>query len=156
MRAAPRPNVVGPVPKRSEDRIRHDSNVIDKVHAFGVVRKPDLGLGDDPHPIIVDFWNSVGESAQSRYYEPSDWQYFRVSLHFLNNMLKRNDKASAQMLTVINQMLQDLLVAEGSRRRVRMEIERNVTSQDAEVKNLSDYFKQLSEKNDLGDMFDYA
>ena len=156
MRAAPRPNVVGPVPKRSEDRIRHDSNVIDKVHAFGVVRKPDLGLGDDPHPIISDFWNSVGESAQSRYYEPSDWQYLRVALHFLNNMLKKNDKASAQMLTVINQMLQDLLVAEGSRRRVRMEIERNDIGGEAEVKNLSDYFQQLAKNNDLGDMFNYA
>jgi hypothetical protein len=155
MRASPRPNVVGPVPKRSEDRIRHDSNVIDKVQAFGVVRKPDLGLGDSVHPIITDFWNSVGESAQSRYYEASDWQYLRTSLHFLNQLLKSN-KPSAQMLTVVNQMLTDLLVSEGSRRRVRMEIERNVTSQDAEVKNLSDYFKQLSEKNDLGDMFNYA
>lgn len=155
MRASPRPNVVGPVPKRSEDRIRHDSNVIDKVHAFGVVRKPDLGLGSEPHPIITDFWDSVGESAQSRYYEASDWQYLRTCLHFLNQLLKSN-KPSAQMLTVVNQMLTDLLVSEGSRRRVRMEIERNVTSQDAEVKNLSDYFKQLSEKNDLGDMFNYG
>ncbi len=145
----------GPVPKRSEDRIRHDSNVIDKVHAFGVVKKPDLGLGDRVHPIVADFWESVGESAQSRYYEASDWQYLRTSLHFLNQLLRSN-KPSAQMLTVVNQMLTDLLVSEGSRRRVRMEIERNVTSQDAEVKNLSDYFKNLAEKNDLGDMFNYA
>jgi len=155
MRASPRANVVGPVPKRSEDRIRHDSNVIDKVHAFGVVKKPDLGLGENPHPIITDFWDAVGESAQTRYYEASDWQYLRVSLHFLNKLLWSN-KPSAQMLTVVNQMLSDLLVSEGQRRRVRMEIERNVTSQDAEVKNLSDYFKDLSQKNDLGDMFEYA
>lgn len=155
MRASPRPNVVGPVPKRSEDRIRYDGNVIDKVHAFGVVKKPELGLGDNPHPIITDFWDAVGESAQTRYYEASDWQYLRVSLHFLNKLLRSN-KPSAQMLTVVNQMLSDLLVSEGQRRRVRMEIERNVTSQDAEVKNLSDYFKDLSQKNDLGDMFNYA
>lgn len=155
MRAAPRANVVGQVPKRSEDRIRHDNKVIDKVHAFGVVKKPDLGLGDDVHPIITDFWNSVGESAQSRYYEASDWQYFRMSLHFLNKLLWTN-KPSAQMLTVVNQMLTDLLVTEGSRRRVRMEIERNVTNQDAEVKNIADYFRKMAETNDLGDMFNYA
>ena len=154
MRALPhRPN--GPVPKRSEDRIRHDTNVIDKVQAFGVVKKPDLGLGDNVHPIIADFWDSVGESAQSRYYEQSDWQYFRVSLHFLNQLLRSN-KPSAQMLTVVNQMLTDLLVSEGSRRRVRMEIERNQNNQDADVKNISDYFKKMAENNDLGDMFNYA
>lgn len=155
MRASPRPNVVGPVPKRSEDRIRYDGNVIDKVHAFGVVRKPDLGLGDNVHPIIEDFWDSVGESAQTRYYEASDWQYLRVSLHFLNQLLRSN-KPSAQMLTVVNQMLTDLLVSEGSRRRVRMEIERNTAKADAEVKNLSDYFQHLAKNNDLGDMFNYA
>lgn len=155
MRASPRANVVGPVPKRSEDRIRHDSNVIDKVHAFGVVRKPPLGLGDEVHPIISDFWDAAGESAQSRYYEQSDWQYMRVALHFLNKLLNTN-KPSAQMLTVVNQMLTDLLLTEGARRRVRMEIERNQVQQDAEVKNLSDYFQHLAKNNDLGDMFNYA
>jgi hypothetical protein len=155
MRASPRPNVVGPVPKRSEDRIRYDGNVIDKVHAFGVVKKPDLGLGEFVHPIIVDFWDSVGESAQSRYYEASDWQYLRTCLHFLNQLLNSN-KPSAQMLTVVNQMLTDLLVSEGSRRRVRMEIERNTAKEGAEVKSLSDYFQNLAKNNDLGDMFNYA
>lgn len=146
----------GPAPKRSSERVRHhDNNVIDKVHAFGVVKKPELGLGDNVHPIITDFWEAVGESAQSRYYEASDWQYFRVSLHFLNKLLW-SGKPSAQMLTVVNQMLNDLLVAEGSRRRVRMEIERNQINEDAEVKNISDYFRKLAENNDLGDMFNYV
>lgn len=146
----------GPVPKRSEERVRtHDNNVIDRVKAFGVVKKPELGLGDNVHPIITDFWEAVGESAQSRYYEASDWQYFRVSLHFLNKLLNTG-KPSAQMLTVVNQMLTDLLVTEGARRRVRMEIERNQTDQDAEVKDISDYFRKLAQNNDLGDMFNYG
>jgi len=144
----------GPVPKRSDQRVRNrDVNVIDKVQAFGVVKKPALGIGDNVHPIIQDFWDSVGESAQSRYYEPSDWQYFRVALYFLNNVVKNTAKPSAQMLTVINQMLTDLLVAEGSRRRVRMEIEREQTKDN--VVNISDYFRELANKNDLGDMFNY-
>lgn len=142
----------GPVPKRSSDRgPQHYDNVIEKVQAFGVVKKPDLGLGD-VHPIITDFWNSVAESAQSRYYEPSDWQYFRITLHFLNKLLNTG-KPSAQMLTVVNQMLTDLLVAEGSRRRVRMEIEREAAKDN--VVNISDYFRELANKNDLGDMFNY-
>jgi hypothetical protein len=144
----------GPVPKRSSERVRTDDNAkIERVQAFGVVKKPDLGLGDNPHPIITDFWNSVGESAQSRYYEPSDWQYLRVSLHFLNRLLNNNNNPSAQMLTVVNQMLTDLLVSEGSRRRVRMEIEREAAKDN--VVNISDYFRELANKNDLGDMFNY-
>jgi hypothetical protein len=143
----------GPVPKRSSERIRtHDNGAIEKVQAFGVVSKPKLGLGDDPHPIIIDFWDSIGESAQARYYEPSDWQYLRVSLHFLNKLLNTG-KPSAQMLTVVNQMLTDLLVSEGSRRRVRMEIEREQTKDN--VVNIADYFRDLASKNDLGDMFNY-
>jgi hypothetical protein len=143
----------GPVPKRSSERVRTDDNAkIEKVQAFGVVRKPDLGLGDNPHPIIVDFWDSIGESAQSRYYEPSDWQYLRISLHFLNRLLSVGNP-SAQMLTVVNQMLTDLLVSEGSRRRVRMEIERETAKDN--VVNISDYFRELASKNDLGDMFNY-
>lgn len=154
MRASPRPNVVGPVPKRSDQRLRtNDNKDIDKVQAFGVVKKPDLGLGDNVHPIIADFWESVGESAQSRYYEASDWQYFRVCLHFLNQLLRSN-KPSAQMLTVVNQMMTDLLVSEGSRRRVRMEIEREAAKDN--VVNISDYFRELANKNDLGDMFNYG
>lgn len=143
----------GPVPKRSSDRGRQPyDNVIEKVQAFGVVSKPKLGLGNDVHPIITDFWDSIGESAQSRYYEPSDWQYLRVSLHFLNKLLNTG-KPSAQMLTVVNQMLTDLLVSEGSRRRVRLEIEREQTNDN--VVNISDYFRELANKNDLGDMFNY-
>lgn len=144
----------GPVPKRSSERGRQPyDNVIDRVQAFGVVRKPDLGLDGDVHPIIADFWDSVGESAQSRYYEQSDWQYLRVSLYFLNRLLK-SGKPSAQMLTVVNQMLTDLLVSEGSRRRVRMEIEREQTQEN--VVNIADYFRELASKNDLGDMFNYG
>jgi hypothetical protein len=141
----------GPVPKRSEDRIRRNVVEIDKVQAFGVVSKPKLGL-QDPHPIIVDFWDSVGESAQTRYYEKSDWQYLRIALHFLDRLLKSKGP-SAQMLTVVNQMLVDLLVTEGSRRRVRMEIEREAPNEG--VTDVADYFRALAEKNDLGDIFKY-
>lgn len=152
MRASSAMKSNGPVPKRSDEKIGYSAHVIDKVQAFGVVKKPELGLSGDVHPIITDFWDSLGESAQSRYYETSDWQYARVSLHFLNQLLK-SGKPSAQMLTVVNQMLTDLLVSEGSRRRVRMEIERDVST--SNVIDVADYFRQLASKNDLGDMFNY-
>lgn len=114
----------GPIPKRSEERIRRnkDETEITKIEAGVVVPQPDLGL-DDPHPMIVDFWDSLGESAQARFYEPSDWQFARFTLHFADKLVK-SGRPSSQMLAAVNSALNDLLVSEGQRRRVRMEIER--------------------------------
>lgn len=114
----------GPVPKRSEERIRRNKPDVDitKIEAVGSVEQPELGF-PDPHPVIADLWNSLGKSAQSEYYEPSDWQYARFILHFADGLIK-NSRPSGQMLQTITSAMSDLLVSEGSRRRVRMEIER--------------------------------
>lgn len=77
--------------------------------------------------MILDFWDSLGESAQSRFYEPSDWQFARFNLHFANQLVK-SGKPSAQMLMAVQSALTDLLVSEGARRRVRMEIERGAAA----------------------------
>ncbi|MBM4592069.1 hypothetical protein GS454_01435 [Rhodococcus hoagii] len=114
----------GPVPKRSSERIRRNADEpIDTVEAIGPVDIPDLGF-DDPHPMIVDFYKSLADSAQSRYYEPSDWQFARYTLHFANQLLK-SGRPSAQLFAAVNANLTELLVSEGARRRVRLEIERN-------------------------------
>lgn len=114
----------GPVPKRSEQRIRRNKPdvPIDHIQAGGVVRQPKLGLVD-PHPIIVDLWDSLADSAESQFYEPSDWQFARFVLHFADVLLKQA-KPSAQLFQGVNSALGDLLVSEGSRRRLRLEVER--------------------------------
>lgn len=114
----------GPVPKRSEERIRRNKPEvpITKIEAVGDVLQPDLGI-ENPHPIVADLWYSLGESAQSKYYEPSDWNYARYILYFADGLIK-SKRPSGQMLQVVTSALSDLLVTEGARRRVRMEIER--------------------------------
>lgn len=125
----------GPVPKRSDERIRRNKDEVEitKIDAAGQVDQPPLDL-DDPHPMIVDFWDSLGESAQSRFYEPSDWQFARFTLHFADGLVK-SGRPSSQMLAAVNSALNDLLVSEGQRRRVRMEIEREQAQ--AEVVDLA-------------------
>ena len=114
----------GPVPKRSEERIRRnkDEVEIDTIEMIGSVDVPELSL-EDPHPLIADFYESLKDSGQSKFYEPSDWQQARIVCHFLDRLVK-SSKPSGQMLAVIHSMLTDLLVSEGARRRVRLEIER--------------------------------
>lgn len=114
----------GPVPKRSSQRVRRnkDAAPVERIPAVGTVEAPELGF-EDPHPMIVDFYESLKESAQARFYEPSDWQFARFTLHFADRLVK-SGKPSSQMLAAVNSALSNLLVSEGDRRRVRMEIER--------------------------------
>lgn len=115
----------GPTPNRSDQVVRRNKKAtpVDKVTAIGAVRVPELDF-DDPHPIVRDLYRSLTESAQNKYYEPSDWQYARLALHFADQLLK-SERPNGQLLTTVNQMLNGLLVSEGDRRRVQLEIERN-------------------------------
>lgn len=116
---------------------------IEKIEVIGPVEIPDLGF-PNPHPLVVDLYTSLSESAQSQFYEPSDWQFARVALHFADKLLK-SPKPSGQMLATVNQMLTDLLVSEGSRRRVRLEVERNPGSED-NVIDVAAMFREQMQK----------
>lgn len=134
----------GPVPKRSEDRIRRNKPEyeITKIEAEGTVDQPDLGF-DDPHPITVELWESMAQSAQSEYYEPTDWAYAKFVLHHADQLLK-NSRPSAQMFQGITSSFGDLLMSEGARRRVAMEIERNKAT--AKVIDISAEFRERMEQ----------
>lgn len=130
----------GPVPARSDQKVRRNlpDTPIATITAIGPVEIPDLGIAN-AHPMVRDLYESMKTSAQKAYYEPSDWQYARITLHFVNRLL-RSTKPSAQMLASVNQMLTSLLLTEGDRRRVRIEVER----QQAEgvVIDVADMFRQ--------------
>lgn len=131
----------GPVPKRSDRRVRRnkdENQPIEKITAIGSVSAPPLGL-DDPHPMIVDFYDSLQDSAQAQYYEPSDWEFARITLHFLNQQIV-NKRPSAQMYAAINTALSNLLVSEGDRRRVKIEVERD--SAKAELADVASIFRE--------------
>ena len=130
----------GPVPTRAEERIRRNKPEfpITKIEAVGVVEQPELGL-PDAHPIVVDLWKAAGESAQAKYYEPTDWQFLRFNLHFANKLLEHT-RPSAQLFQAVNSAFGDLLISEGARRRVRIEVEREQAK--AEVVDISELFKQ--------------
>ena len=114
----------GPVPKRSSERIRRNKPdvPIDKITAIGPVEVPQLGLVD-PHPVISQLWSGMVASAQARYFEPTDWAFARLTLYFTDCQVKAG-KVNGQVLATVHSMLSDLLVTEGSRRKVRVEVER--------------------------------
>ena len=133
----------GPIPKRSDERIRRNEPEvpIDKIQTIGIVPIPDLNIAN-PHPMVVDMYQALRDSAQSRYYEPSDWEFARLTMYVINDMLNKND-IGAMKLSAVNQMFTSLLMTEGDRRRARIEIERKTGNQpQGKVLQAADMFKQ--------------
>lgn len=132
----------GPIPKRDDQRIRRNKQEVptEKVPAIGMVSAPDLGF-EDPHPLVVEIYESLLESAQRRYYEPSDWAYAKFALHFADGLLKAK-RVNGQILTAVTSMFSDLLISEGDRRRVRLEVERTNNAADGAVLDVADLFRQ--------------
>lgn len=116
----------------------------------GTVAIPELGdisyLGET-HPLVIELYESIKQSAAVKYYEPTDWQYARLALYTLNEELiaakYQGKPIGAMKLTAINQMLGSLLLTEGERRRARIEVERaNGNPQGGKVLDMTDVLKQ--------------
>lgn len=134
----------GPVPKRSSARLGHSKKEkVDSVAPVtATVAMPKAN--SRWHPIARDWFNSLAESGQSQYFEPSDWQAARYVGDVMSRNLKQTSRFSAVLFQAVWSAMNDLLTTEGARRRVRMEIERgDPAAQAASVTALADYRKTL-------------
>lgn len=109
-----------PLPKRSDQR-RRVNKVPGLQQAAGAKRVPVPQPDGEWHPIARDWFASLAKSGQSQFYEPSDWQYARVIAHQLSKTLETN-RSQAGMMTALLAGMSELLVTEGSRRRLRLEL----------------------------------
>ena len=114
----------GPVPKRKAEVMGHkaerDMQVDTVVIESGIVPPPDLML-DDLDPFAVAWYESLKESGQARFYEPSDWMTAQLLAKAISDTMGR---PSAMMLSTIFSGMSGLGVLEGDRRRMRIELER--------------------------------
>ncbi|MGP3686232.1 phage terminase small subunit [Streptomyces sp. IBSNAI002] len=95
------------------------------------------------HPIAKRLWDSLKESGQADFYQASDWA-LAYSLCEDLSFYKKSGKRSGQMLQTIYSAFERLLVAEGDRRRVRVELhEPEPEEQSAAVLAIADYKKDL-------------
>jgi hypothetical protein len=126
----------GQVPKRSEERIRRNEPEIpiEKLEAVGEVVVPPLNLTVEPQQMTIDFYNSLAESAFAKYYEPSDWEYARLAC-FIMDTIVRSPKPSSEMYKALQTAMSNLLVTEGDRRRMRLEVVRANEKAQAEDKD---------------------
>lgn len=129
----------GPVPDRSDQTVRRGEET-EKVEVFGKVEIPELGI-ENCHPFVEDLYKSMAQSGQCRYYEPTDWQVARFTMLQINAALAPDENIPAMKLTALNQLLSNLLLTEGDRRRVRIEIERKEGKPEGVVIDAAAQFK---------------
>lgn len=128
----------GPVPNRESDlaRPRERKGSGQQGVTKGVSRPTSIPHADPEwHKIARMMWDSAKKSGGSDFYEQSDWALLYSLCDDLSK-LKKSGRPSSQWAAVIYQQLGNLLVSEGERRRLRIELhdpETEESSQEDEV-----------------------
>lgn len=140
------PGQRGHVPKRSSERMGHRSKAekeaVQKVPVAGVVEQPPA----DPewHEIAVDWYESLATSGQAIFFEPSDWSAARYVAAVMTKNLNAS-RFNGQLFSGVWSAMSDLMTTEGSRRRLRLELERpaaNDKQQEASI--LAEYRMRIA------------
>jgi len=113
----------GPVPKRSTAQAGHRTSAEqpDRPQVPGEIHRPSAA--GHWHRQARAWYRSLGQSGQSRYYEPSDWQQARVLAEMLSQLLL-SPKPSSEMFKAWLAGAEQLGSTEGARRRMRIEVQR--------------------------------
>lgn len=115
------PGVATNVPKRSTQRRRRNKSdgPVTNAVSDGEQRGPDL---KGAHCAIAKRWYAaLRVSGQSQFFEPSDWAAAELVAVAIDTFV---EKPSAMMLASIQSASASLLVTEGDRRRLKVELER--------------------------------
>jgi hypothetical protein len=124
----------GPIPKRSDVRRRVNKPEIPIVSA-PTGGEPVEAPPADPqwHDIARRWYEALGRSGQSCFFEPSDWAHAALVAEAMSRMLTA-ERMSAQMFAAVDSSSVRLMVTEGDRRRLRVELERRrVVDEDEEA-----------------------
>lgn len=97
------------------------------------------------HPIARRLWDATRESGQTKFYEPSDWALLYSLMDDLS-YAKRAERRPAGLVETIYSQLGNLLVSEGDRRRVQVELHRPSSQEleDAGVTEMSAWMERFS------------
>ncbi|MGW3323892.1 phage terminase small subunit [Streptomyces virginiae] len=136
----------GPVPNRESDLARPRSRKGSEEQGTkrGQMRPVSIPRADpDWHEAAKKLYDSLRKSGQSDFYQQSDWAYAWALMDDFSHY-KQTSKRSAQMAQTLYSALGNLLVTEGDRRRVRIELqEPEPETTSAAVLAIADYKQEL-------------
>lgn len=138
----------GPLPKRSNEIMGHRTKAemaereVVPIPA-DVVPVPEANPAWDP--ITREWFESLGESGQRLFFEPSDWAVARYVAENMAESLKRPG-VNAATFSAIMKATESLLSTESSRRRLRLELQRKTTApeESAGVTAINEYKRRIT------------
>ena len=140
------PGQRGHVPKRSSERMGHrskaDKEVVQHIPMAGAVEQPPA----DPewHDIARDWYESLATSGQAIFFEPSDWAAARYVAAVMTKNLTAS-RFNGQLFAGVWSAMNDLMTTEGSRRRLRLELERQPIDSGAKAASIiADYRMKIA------------
>jgi hypothetical protein len=74
------------------------------------------------HPIAKRWYDSLAQSGQSFFFEPSDWAQAAYVAEAMSRNLNQGQRLSGQLFAAVVSAASDLLTTEGARRRLRIEL----------------------------------
>lgn len=140
----------GPAPKRSGVRRRQTTAQKTPKPKTAAAKAPKAGTKTYGDPLTGRhsatarrFWEQLRRSQQAEFFEPSDWAAAELVVAAIDEFVR---SPTAAMLSAIRSSMASLLVTEGDRRRVGLELERKKPEADgeAEVTALDDYRRRLA------------
>ena len=136
----------GPPPKRDDQRRRRNDP------AAGPAEQAPGGdvvaLDADPswHRVAAHWYEALGRSGQSAFYESSDWALAYAVAESMSREFSKPEPVSASAFQGWLKAMTSLLVTEGDRRRLRLELERQGPAESeggADVSELDEYRRRL-------------
>lgn len=147
----------GPVGKRDAERQRRNAPDIpvEKLDITDIL-KAEVSMppvNEDWHPVARRWYESLGESAQSMYYEPTDWAVAYMTAESISRDLESQFVGFTEdgeggtkpefakiplkgaSLSAYIKVFGALLMTEGDRRRMKLEITRSVGTSAAQVES---------------------
>jgi hypothetical protein len=137
----------GPLPKRSNERMGHRTKA--ELAGTDVVKIPAPAVEQPPadqewHPIAREWYESLAESGQAMFFEPSDWAAARYVAWVMTKNIT-SPRFNAQLFGGVWAAMNDLMTTEGSRRRLRLELERSTADTGAaEASILAEYRMRIA------------
>lgn len=143
----------GPIPGRSDDGSGHRTTQMRRARGMAHIEAPILA--EDVKPLAPDpdwcnaarqIWDSVRDSAFTRWYEPSDWAVLWFVCEEINEYVGAG-RPSMKLASIMS-ALTSLLLTEGDRRRAGVEIQRATKTQleSAGVTAMKDFMKKQQKK----------
>lgn len=133
-------NSTGPIPKRSDSRVRRNAPGSENTTGVVGVTKGEAKGGkaypvpSEWHPVAKKWYRSLAQSGMAAYYEQSDWAQAYVIANELSVYLvsgewtdketgEKRYKRNGMILSALLNSMAALGTTEGERRRMRIELE---------------------------------